>query len=251
MTYVSFQFMEDFRKRSTASFGGLGVLPSPTHLEDPMETEPKGNLTGEQHFWMPSMDPVYRDSDYIEDSSSGDELEEMRRRAVPTMETRETGPRDPQSSFSLGEDDFEYDQAVGARPSIEFCSQLDKEDERDLIDIRSLQFDDRDGASPHIHHQGLLDGKKRIPSKGLPSALKKESAGAHDTLNKRNKRVSFTGLPEIPKPYLPPHKRSLCAAGQSRDVPDYVKNPSGYTHYEFDEPVIVGSGMMSNNDTLH
>ena len=233
--------MEDFKQRSTASFGGLDLCSHTGHLQDRQEGAPNEHtLTANPHLWLPSLNPVYRRGNSAEESSSDDELAERRRRAVPMVEN----DKGEQGEFdNVHDDDFEYDETVGSRPSLQFCSQLDKEEESDLIDMYSLQFDDKHGVSP------IESGVSRQSSKkALPPALKKPAQDGGSRLQKRHKRVSFTGIPEPPKPYVPPHKRASAQA--SNTVPDYVKNPQAYTHYEFDEPVVVGGGISGMDEPM-
>ena len=231
--------MEDFKRRSAASFGGLDLHSRPGHLGDRKQCgETENTLTAESHLWLPSLEPVYRQGDNMEETSSDDELAERRRRAVPVVESQVGEEAD----FDIvHDDDFEYDKDIGSRPSMEFCSQLDKEDESDTIDVYSLQFDDAQGASP------LRSVSGQPAKKAIPSALKKPTADGGKRLHKGQKRVSFTGIPEPPKPYVPPHKRAQ--KEPNNNIPDFVKNPQAYTHYEFDEPVVVGGGISGTDNT--
>lgn len=237
--------MEDFKQRSTASFGRLNLYSRAGNLDEPGQGESTSKtLTAESHLWLPSLSPIYRHGDSLEESSSDDEVAERMRRAVPVV----AASGKEHSDF---DEDFEYDEAVGSRPSIEFCSQLDKEEESDMYDIRSLQFDNIDGASPGMEPSSLGAPAQHDNRRALPPALKKSSSDGGKRLQKRHKRVSFVGLPEPPKPYVPPHKRHSGASMQPNDlIPDFVKNPTGYTHYEFDEPVVVGGGIVGSDDQM-
>jgi hypothetical protein len=229
--------MEDFKRRSTASFGGLDLCSRSGQLGDRKSgSQGEHALTAESHLWLPSLNPVYRQGSNMEESSSDDEMAERQRRAVPVVGSQEA------DFDNVHDDDFEYDETVGSQPSMEFCSQLDKEDESDMIDMYSLQFDDTKDAS--------CSRSVSVPSdkKALPPALKKPALERKNRLQKRHKRVSFTGIPEPPKPYVPPHKRA--SKQPNNTVPDFVKNPQAYTHYEFDEPVVVGGGIAGTEDTM-
>lgn len=211
--------MEDFERRTRASFDSLGVTG----------TDPEGT----EKQWMPTSSPIYRNG--YRDVSSDDEEEERRRR------TSVGGIH-----MDLGDDEF--DTALGVRPSIAFSSQIDREEESDIMDIQSLQFDDAEGVSPVVPRAGGQEEWRQSSGEKRPvrSALKKKDSYGEDVPVMGKKKVSFTGIPEPKKPYVPPHKRA--AAPESEDagstVPDYVKNPDRYTMYEFDEPVIVGGGVQ-------
>ena len=211
--------MEEFQRRIQASFGHLQERNVQTRDSDDarqrLGVEPSTEA-GNGTIWMPNLVPVYR-NEHIE-ASSDDEVEERRRRMGL-------------STSVYQDDELEFDASVGVRPSLAFCSQVDKEDESDLVDIASLQFDDKAGNSPCLQRS----------TSPLPSALKKKGSG-QDSVGK--KRVSFTGLPEPPKRYVPPHKRNCDTAVAVNDnVPDHVKNPGRYTKYEFDEPVCIVGGI--------
>jgi hypothetical protein len=287
--------MEDFIKRTRASFGSLCQKP-PTHVVSdsghPQSQEEELVSIGE---WVPSTEPVFRD-DNMNDTSDDEEEERLRRTSPGGM------------SLVL-EDEEELDAAVGMRPSIAFSSQIDREEEMDIIDLQSLQFEDRNGmdeetsryvveegdnedvdgqSSPGAlsrqeqyivhglrghhhhgnHHHGNGNGaeSRRVLTQGLRSVLKKSSGGGGG--KKHGKRVSFTGLPEPKRPYVPPFKRGTGSNNNKGkqsveeqpqvNVPDHVKNPGRYTRYEFDEPVVVGGGFdkfsqstssNNNNDT--
>lgn len=217
--------MEDFERRTRASFDSLGVTGS--------------DREGAEKQWMPTSSPIYRNGH--RDVSSDDEEEERRRR------TSAGGVH-----MDLGDDEF--DTAIGVRPSIAFSSQIDREEESDIMDIQSLQFDDAEGVSPVVPRAGGHEEEWRQSSgekRPVRSALKKKDSSGEDVSRMGKKKVSFTGIPEPKKPYVPPHKRA--AARESDDVgttvPDYVKNPDRYTMYEFDEPVIVGGGVQQFETT--
>lgn len=211
--------MEEFQRRIQASFGHLNEQRVENRDSDDVRqrlgVEPSTEAEN-GGIWMPSLVPVYRNENI--EASSDDEVEERRRRMGL-------------STSVYQDDELEFDASVGIRPSLAFCSQVDKEEESDSVDIASLQFDDKAGNSPCLQRSGSP----------LPSALKKMDGG-QESVGK--KRVSFTGLPEPPKPYVPPHKRNCDAAVVVHDnVPDHVKNPGRYTKYEFDEPVCIGGGI--------
>lgn len=211
--------MEEFQRRIQASFGHLHEQRVENRDSDDVRqrlgVEPSTEAEN-GGIWMPSLVPVYRNENI--EASSDDEVEERRRRMGL-------------STSVYQDDELEFDASVGIRPSLAFCSQVDKEEESDSVDIASLQFDDKAGNSPCLQRSGSP----------LPSALKKKGGG-QESVGK--KRVSFTGLPEPPKPYVPPHKRNCDAAVVVHDnVPDHVKNPGRYTKYEFDEPVCIGGGI--------
>lgn len=211
--------MEDFERRTRASFDSLGVTGS----------DRDHSREGIQKPWMPTSSPIYRNGN--NEVSSDDEEEERRRR------TSASG-----THIDLGDDEF--DTAIGVRPSIAFSSQIDREEESDIMDVQSLQFDDAEGVSPVVLTAGGHEEWRHSSGEKRPvrSALRKEK---NDGMGK--KKVSFKGIPEPKKPYVPPHKRG--SGGASGDVggstvPDYVRNPDRYTVYEFDEPVLVGGGVQ-------
>lgn len=280
--------MEDFIKRTRASFGSLCQKP-PTQVDSDSghpQSQEEELVSIEQ--WVPSTEPVFRD-DNMNDTSDDEEEERLRRTSPGGM------------SLVL-EDEEELDAAVGMRPSIAFSSQIDREEEMDIIDLQSLQFEDRNGMEEetsryvveegdhenvdrqsslgalsrqgdqytghglsghhhhHYHHHGNGNGNgaegRRVLAQGLRSVLKKSSGGGGG--KKHGKRVSFTGLPEPKRPYVPPFKRGdgnknnnkgkQSVEEQQVNVPDHVKNPGRYTRYEFDEPVVVGGGFDKFSD---
>jgi len=273
--------MEEFIKRTKASFGSLCQKPGekrPTLVPNTEEEE----LVIEE--WVPNTEPVFRD-DNMNDTSDDEEEERLRRTSPGGM------------SMVLG-DEEEMDAAVGVRPSIAFSSQLDREEEMDIIDLQSLQFEDRNGMDEETsryvveegdderHYEAAGTSQRTAGTsqqqqqqrdtngyhyhhgnvgrvQGLRSVLKKSSGGGHGHGGKKHgKRVSFTGIPEPKRPYVPPFKRNGSDTKgkasveeleneeekqqrkqEQANVPDHVKNPGRYTRYEFDEPVVVGGGV--------
>lgn len=102
--------------------------------------------------------------------------------------------------------------------------------------------------------------QQQSPRSALASRPRGESA--------IKKRVSFTGIPEPPQPWVPPHRRpgfvprdpSAADAGagagagagavQPSQVPDHVRHPERYTCYTLDQPIVVGGsvGQLAEGD---
>jgi len=245
--------MEQFHRRTQDSFGSLGL-----HT-DASVSSLGGNSGAEGEQWFPNPAPVFRSGELMHSSDEDDEEEEARRRHIPGSRPEELG------------DLFDEEEAptTGAfAPTISFSSQLDREVEMDEYDVQSLQFDVGGGSGV-----GRLEGARTDDLGGRGLSTRRFSSGSSSSLKsilKRelkcegkqlSKRVSFTGLPEPPKPYVPPFKRKQAHAEQQQaqnsaeaqdggkkdsggnSMPDYVKHPERYTMYELDEPIIIGGGV--------
>jgi hypothetical protein len=114
-------------------------------------------------------------------------------------------------------------------------------------------------ASPRAAPRGSGLGSPRALPK--PVLIKKRSdEGRGRKFAGGKKRVSFTGIPDLTEPWLPPHRRAGAVAdagaggdaapsaecvgpAASRPVADYLAHPQNYTRYELEEPLIVGGGV--------
>lgn len=246
--------MDAFEERVEASFGSLGRSPvAGTQAED-------GGGTTDDRMWSLDKSPCFRSSSQpLEaDYSMEDEAAERRRRACGPSSSEESEESSEESDDVEGRNSEragpDFDESVGIRASFAFCSQLDREAERDEADIASLQFDSEAGATSAA--LGTSGATKVVTATAtaaaavmLQSALK---GGRDGEALVTQKRVSFD-LPPLPKPWLPPHKRGSAGVDASsgevgetetctKSVPDYVTHPDRYVKYEFDEPAVIGGG---------
>lgn len=274
--------MDAFEERVEASFGSLGRSPGAgTQAQDGGGTTDDRDSNG---MWRLDKNPCFRSpSQPLEvDMSMEEEAAERRRRACGPSSSEESeeseegeeGDVEGQMSERANPD---YDESVGIRASFAFCSQIDREAERDEADIASLQFDFEAGATMNAasgprgsegsggsggsfcsgatrgmtkRNTRTTDTNTNSMAANLQSALK--GGRGREMLTAR--RVSFD-LPPLPKPWLPPHKRGVKAAAieeaetktGTETVPDYVKHPERYVKYEFDEgPAVIGAGPPSS-----
>lgn len=249
--------MEAFEERVEASFGSLGRHSVEKGTQESVRDE----------MWRLDRSPYFRSPSqpFEVDNSVEEEAAERRRRAFEPSGSESDEDGDgcgDELDDRLGAHDAEprndpdYDESIGIRASIPFCSQLDREAERDESDIASLQFDSEPSNVPRNPHGRFgSHPSSQIHGQAMPrSALKggRQSPG----ILSNDRRVSFN-LPPLPKPYLPPHKRgshvhpgeettpmdapSGVAEPRKETVPDYVTNPDRYVKYEFDEPAVIGS----------
>jgi hypothetical protein len=271
--------MAGLQARLDTAFGGLG------------------DLSPDNPPWMPSLQTVFRSGpevDHLEADQDGEYREQLRREVVSGM------------AMDLADEDRPGEDGVMA--SKNFCRQLDEEEEFDGVDTTAALFSNEYRPAPgtevlehNIYDQRIayssLEG--RIPmeeeeeeedrnnndqqlshpqkprlitlsSRG-PSKSNLRTPSSRQTTMK--KRVSFTGVPEPPVPWVPPHKRgnyiskfqqgtlppspsgsppkifgrasgiAVSTRNNNNIVPDHVVNPQNYTRYEFDEPILVGGGI--------
>jgi len=242
--------MDAFYRRSEASFGSLGraeTLPSPAAPSTASAASPRhvdsSSHSSVQDMWLPSRSPTFRAGTLgdIDDEMRGEDQERRRRACGPSSSSDddsedEDGSEDDEEDLFAGhegrragrdhdhDDDDDYDARIGMRASLAFCSQLDREQERDEADVASLQFDNEPC------YRSTCDYSRVPPRSALKGSRNRESSRDGNMLEKR---VSFD-LPDLPKPYVPPHKRQ----GQPTStgtVPDHVLHPERYTVYTFDD----------------
>ncbi|KAG7673409.1 hypothetical protein Ndes2526B_g03145 [Nannochloris sp. 'desiccata'] len=269
--------MSGLQARLDTAFGGLGDLSS-------------GNANPP---WRPAQQNIFRSGPGVDEYAEDEYSERLRREVVSGM------------AMDLGEEDRPNDD--GFMPSTAFCRQLDEEDELDGVDTTAVSLfsneyrpapgtevlehntydqrmysfegrtlmeeeneqEEEDRSNNDQQHQPspqkprLLALSSRGPSK---SNLRTSKSSRQISIKKR---VSFTGIPDLPAPWVPPHKRGnfvsnfqgttlppspatsppkvfAAPAGcisLRNNVPDHVANPHKYTRYEFDEPVLVGGGV--------
>lgn len=256
---ISQKMMDAFEGRVEASFGSLGRSPvAGTQTQDGGRDTDDRELNG---VWRLDKSPCFRSpSQPLEvDNSMEEEAAERRRRAFGPSSSEESEESDGGDMGRMSErSNPDYDESVGIRASLAFCSQIDREPERDEADIASLQFDFEPGVTMSAGVVGSR-GKRNTQAnantnananKGTNATEKLQSAlkgGRAEELLPSQRRVSFD-LPPLPKPWLPPHKRGVNApaseGGEAKTgtetVPDYVKHPDRYVRYEFDEPAVIG-----------
>ena len=221
--------------------------------------------------WRPVQEHVFKlgsDLD-LEMSSDGDE------------EYRERTRREVILGTELANEDAPDEE--GFMPSTAFCSQLDREQDSDLADaiamspmedVRPDRHTEVLNNNVYEHQLAFLDeeisrmeedvgpvshplGRHAIAaSPSFKSNLRKSprSEGA------LKKRVSFTGIPDPPTAWVPPHKRAdfvskfgnnfMPPTGPApeslkgvRLVPDHVVNPKRYTRYTLEHPIVIGGGL--------
>jgi len=145
------------------------------------------------------------------------EVEERRRRACSVESSDDSDEPDDEGRGAEDRDDswLDYDEGVGVRASFDFCSQVDREQERDENDVASLQFE-----SP----TGVPVAKTLVPGRSvLKTSDCKRSRLKHPSSHTSKKKVTFD-LPPLPTPYVPPHKK-----------PGYTPHPQGYAVYDWED----------------
>jgi len=247
--------MDAFEQRVQTSFGALRPRPgqepdaAPAANSDSVRTHPNSSP-----LWSLDRSPRFRqdgvermegvEEDVLDVGDDGDEAAERRRRRVNASEDDDdesvscSSSDDDESMMTMGRA-VDFDEAVGERASLAFCSQLDREAEQDEVDIASLQFDREQSWS------GASGGG---PLRGV---LKKRGVERYGGLNEKSgnsKRVSFD-LPPLPTPYVPPHKRvgSGTGSGAVLEVADGCLPVAreGYDVYVFEDgPAVVGGGQQ-------
>mmetsp|Transcript_6323 Transcript_6323/g.17476 ORF Transcript_6323/g.17476 Transcript_6323/m.17476 type:complete len:244 (-) Transcript_6323:26-757(-) len=239
--------MDALEERVEASFGSLGRSPVAG-----TQTQDGGGATGDREtsgIWRLDKNPCFRSSSQpLEaDTSAAEEAAERIRRACGPSSSEESEEGEESDGGDVERQsekaDPDYDESVGVRASFAFCSQIDREAERDEADVASLQFDFEAGATMNPASAPWGPVSMDPTAASLRSALK--GGRGREVLAQR--QVSFD-LPPLPKPWLPPHKRGVIApesdgaeAKTGTDtVPDYVKHPDRYVKYEFDEPAVMG-----------
>lgn len=244
--------MDAFEQRVQTSFGAL--RPRPRQEEEP-DTDAVRNGNFSPHpipdsspsLWSLGRSPCFRQDgvermegvEHVDDDDrDGDEAAERRRRRVKASGASScSSSSDDDDDASMMGRAVDFDEAVGERASLAFCSQLDREAEQDEVDIASLQFD----GEPSW---GAVGG---VPARGV---LKTRESRRYGGLKSGNeKRVSFD-LPPLPTPYVPPHKR--VGSGTGSDSGEVVvaggclpAAREGYDVYVFEDgPAVVGGGQQ-------
>lgn len=243
--------MSGLQARLDSVFGNLGTGPT--------STPP----------WRPVQEHVFRIGSDLDDEMSSDEDEEYKER------TR----REVLLGTELANEDAPDEE--GLMPSTAFCSQLDREADRDDVDAiavsaeharpdpRTEVLDDNvyehklalleDESSPMEEDSGPFShplGRHAVASSPSFKSNLRKSPRAGGV----KKRVSFTGIPDPPKPWVPPHKRANFISKFESDtmpptgpapealknlkvLPDHVANPTRYTRYDLEQSLVVGGGV--------
>jgi hypothetical protein len=270
--------MTGLQDRLDTAFGGLGDLST-------------GNSNPP---WRPAQHNIFRSGPEVDDYAEDEYNERLRREVVSGM------------AMDLAEEDHPNED--GFMPSTAFCRQLDEEDDLDGVDTTAaslfsneyrpapgtevLELNTYDSGMHSIECRTPMDEDEEeedrsnndeqhqpsprksrlvfLSSRGPSKSNLRTSSSRQTTLKKR---VSFTGIPDPPVPWVPPHKREnfistsqestippspakISAASAdtisfTNEVPDHVINPHKYTRYEFDEPVLVGGGTGQLRSSEH
>jgi len=278
--------MAGLQARLDTAFGGLGDL-STYNCNPP---------------WRPAQQNIFRSGPEVDEYAEDEYNERLRREVVSGMAMEEEDrPNDdgfmPSAAFcrQIDEEDeldgvdttaaslfsHEYRPAPGTEVlELNFYNQRmnslegrmpmeeEKEEEEEEED-RSNNDEQHQPRSSH-HPQAQKPRLVALSSRGPSKSNLRTSSPRQTTLKKR---VSFTGIPDPPAPWVPPHKRKnfvskfqkttlspspskVSAASADTisfkdKVPDHVVNPHKYTRYEFDEPVLVGGGVGRLNSPEH
>lgn len=194
-------------------------------------------------------------------------------------------------------DEDEPDTEEGLKPSLAFCSQIDREAEMEpsdamaalpsygasearpapktevlddnVYELRLLRSDSLEGggsATPGMDDEDVSMEEEPLsgPRRNRLSSGPRKSSFRQSNRPSMKKRVSFTGIPELPKPWVPPHKRpgfsALCPEGAADGaepavpaeqpmlpketcLPNHVAHPEKYTRYALEHPLTVGGGI--------